>query len=1024
MNRIPFALFAALLATTPILTQSTSSYVVRTFAGQFPLGDGGPATSALLYFPSAALPDGNGNLYIADTNNGRIRKVATNGTISTFAQGVFANRLALGRDGDVYAAVFGAVYRYSPAGDRTTVVGTGLSGFTGDGGPATAAQVGSVSGVFLDAQGNLFLTDGNRIRRVGADGIIRTIAGNGTAGFSGDGGQAVNALISAPRDVVADRAGNVYFPDASNRRIRKISAAGVITTVAGNGTFGRPVEGPAAGSPLGFPASVTLDDRDNLSFVDQSFPAVLRIAADGNLQRVAGTFSTTGSSLDGAALSTVLRGPSHIIYDAAGSLYLAESSGHRVRRLGPDGILTTVAGRAHYGGDGGPALQALFNQPTDLELDAANGRVLIADAFNYRLRPVSALGQISTVLGTGNDGFTPDGAVTAASSINYVSGLTIARDGGILFTEGSRLRRFANLSLTTVAGTGAFGNTGDGGSAIAAQLGSVGSPTLDSAGNIYVADSNFNRIRRISPDGAITAFAGNGTRGYSGDGGLATAAMIGFFAAPAMATDAAGNLYFCDTPSYRVRRVTPGGIISTVVGNGAFGAPADAAQALSSPFSQCGGIAFDAAGDMYLSSQNYQHIYKVSQGVIRRISGAGNLPVTEGAIAGLTTGFFGGRLRIDASGDIYAADSSGGLIRKLTLNTPGSLLITDGNEQTGAPGATLDRPLRVQLLGRAGAGIPGATITFAVASGTATLSTTTTETDSTGTAGIGVTLGSTPGPVVITATAVGTTLPVLRFTLTIRAGGTGACALSAPVISSVRSLSDFGGLATFASGSWLEMKGTNLAANTRTWSGEDFQGANAPVSLDGTRVSIGGRPAFVYYISPGQVNVQAPEDDRLGPLPVIATNCAGASAPLMVGKSLLAPGLLAPQSFLVGGRQYLVALHRDGSTFVGNPGLIAGVAFAPGKPGDSLVAYGVGFGGVMPAVPAGEVVSQATSIPNLSIRVGARVAAITFAGLAPGNIGLYQFNFIVPDIEDGDQQIRFAVGEEPVPQVVFLTIRR
>jgi uncharacterized protein (TIGR03437 family) len=206
--------------------------------------------------------------------------------------------------------------------------------------------------------------------------------------------------------------------------------------------------------------------------------------------------------------------------------------------------------------------------------------------------------------------------------------------------------------------------------------------------------------------------------------------------------------------------------------------------------------------------------------------------------------------------------------------------------------------------------------------------------------------------------------------------------------------------------------------------GGDFNGSNAPTSLDGVGVKINGRDAFVRYISPGQVNVQAPDNPGTGSMGVIVSNCAAASLPSNLQQLSVAPGMLAPPSFIVGGRQLLVAQTTDGN-FVGT---IPGVASRPARPGETLVAYGIGFGSVTPAVAAGTIAGGATQLVDpLTITIGGvqlADAQVPYKGLAPGYVGLYQFNFVVPNVPDGDQPVIVRVGGVAVPQTLFLSVRR
>jgi uncharacterized protein (TIGR03437 family) len=245
-----------------------------------------------------------------------------------------------------------------------------------------------------------------------------------------------------------------------------------------------------------------------------------------------------------------------------------------------------------------------------------------------------------------------------------------------------------------------------------------------------------------------------------------------------------------------------------------------------------------------------------------------------------------------------------------------------------------------------------------------------------------------------------------------------------PVVTSVTSASDFGGGKTFAPGSWLEIKGTNLAQTTRQWTGSDFNGVNAPTSLDGVSVTINGKTAYVGYISPVQINVQAPDDTTAGNVQLSVTTASCTSAGFAVPEAAIAPGLLAPASFKISGTQYLVALFQDGYTFVGNANLIAGVPFRPAAPGDIITAYGVGFGAVTPVSPAGVVASGQDQIPNLTVSFGGTQAQLSYAGLAPGAVGLYQFNIVVPNVADGDYPITFQVGSTTAAQTTYLTVHK
>jgi len=239
------------------------------------------------------------------------------------------------------------------------------------------------------------------------------------------------------------------------------------------------------------------------------------------------------------------------------------------------------------------------------------------------------------------------------------------------------------------------------------------------------------------------------------------------------------------------------------------------------------------------------------------------------------------------------------------------------------------------------------------------------------------------------------------------------------------SASAFGGFSSVAPGTWVEIYGSNLASTTRSWAGTDFNGANAPTTLSGTTVSIGGRNAFVDYISPGQVNVQIPSDVALGQQPVTVTTTSGTSAPYNITVNSLQPGLLAPTSFGIGGKQYIVALYPDGATYALPPGAIAGVSSRRARPGDTVTLYGVGFGNVTPFTPAGQIVQQTNALSNpLQVSFGGMAASITYQGLAPGYVGLYQFNVVVPNVPASDVvPVTFALNGMPGPQTLYTAVQ-
>jgi uncharacterized protein (TIGR03437 family) len=279
------------------------------------------------------------------------------------------------------------------------------------------------------------------------------------------------------------------------------------------------------------------------------------------------------------------------------------------------------------------------------------------------------------------------------------------------------------------------------------------------------------------------------------------------------------------------------------------------------------------------------------------------------------------------------------------------------------------------------------------------------------------------------------TIGGLVFGLDIASGSSFICTNTAPVtITSIDSASAYGGYSYFASGSWLEIKGSNLAdrndprlaSGSGQWSSADFNGSQAPTNLDGVSVSVNGKPAYVWYLSPTQINVQAPEDSATGNVAITVANCKATSAVAMFARRQLAPGMLAPPNYSSGGTQYMVATFVSDGAYVLNTNLGAGFGLnsRPAKPGEVIIAYGVGFGDVTPSILPGTIVSQSNALVNsVTFAFGSTPAALSYSGLAGSFVGLYEFYITVPSpLADGDYQIHVAQNGTTLPQTVSLTV--
>lgn len=320
-----------------------------------------------------------------------------------------------------------------------TVAGTGDAGFSGDGGPATKAMLNDPAAVAVSACGTLYIADvrNNRIRQVDATGIISTVAGSGRAGFSGDGGLAIQAQLSQPLGLAVDGEGNLYIADTLNNRIRKVDAMGRISTVAGNGKAGFSGDGgPALAAMLSRPVGLTVDAEGNVYFADVFNNCVRKLDTAGQISTLAGTEEAGFSGDGGLAVEAQLARPRDVAVDGEGNLYIADGDNNRIRRVDKNGIISTVAGNGDPGfsGDGGPAVQASLNNPRSVALDGA-GQILISDLGNNRIRQVDRAGMISTIVGNGTAGFSGDGGPAVPASLDGPRGVCVNKTGALFIAD-------------------------------------------------------------------------------------------------------------------------------------------------------------------------------------------------------------------------------------------------------------------------------------------------------------------------------------------------------------------------------------------------------------------------------------------------------------------------------------------------------------------------------------------------------------------------------------------------------------
>jgi len=571
----------------------------------------------------------------------------------------YAEGIAVDAVGNVYFSSHLSVFKMDIAGTVTRIAGNGRSGYSGDGGPALDATM-NPGNVALDGAGNLFVSDGNtRVRKISPSGIITTVAGNGTSCYIspqgppcslGDGGPAVSASITVWSGIAADSAGNLYLPDTSHSVVRKVSTSGIITTIAGNGKYGYSGDTlPATSASLLSPAGVAVDTSGNLFIADGIY--VRKVDSNGIITTVAGvgvTCPPQNCLADGGLATSARLQPVAVAVDGSGNLYIADNFSFRIRKVSAGGIITTIAGVGQlnqspgFSGDGGPAISAQLGYLQSLALDN-QGNVYIGDTGNARIRKVTTDGTINTVLGTGNQSccFSGDGGPAAAAQLNSPSDVAVDRSGNLYIADNgnARIRMVSpDGTITTMAGSGGIPcyspncpPPGDGGPAKSASLSWPWGVALDGAGNLLIADPGAQRVRKVTPGGIIQTVAGNGTFGHAGDNGLATGAQL---RAPArVAVDGAGNLFVAE--DLYLRKIAPDGTISTVAGNGTYNFSGDGGQATSAGLDTfdeggCdgpgGGMTIDGAGDLLFADTTHSRVREIApDGTISTVAGGGSL---------------------------------------------------------------------------------------------------------------------------------------------------------------------------------------------------------------------------------------------------------------------------------------------------------------------------------------------------------------------------------------------------------------
>jgi streptogramin lyase len=673
--------------------QILNAQIVGTLVGLKYLGNGRPATQAVLQQPLGLAIDKQGNVYFADITNNLIRKIdEKKGTIDIYAgdgnpgntgDGGLATKALLASprnfrfdnadNGYILDGYFTIRKVSKLTGFITTVVGSGqVPDSNIKEGPALNATFLLPNDFTIDKQGNIYIVDRgtHTLRKVTiSTGIISVIAGNGKAGYAGDGGLAINSQLNRPTCVQVDDSSNIYIADASNFRIRKISAKdGIITTIAGDGTSGQVKNDTTLASfaKIGNINTLHVDKIGNIYF-DMQGGFIKKIEkSSGLMYTIIGSGSTTFSGDGGPALSANINNPRSITTDTAGNIFIADYGNNRIRKVdASSSIINTIAGFGNFGGDNGNAASAQLDYPQGISVDK-DGSVYVTDRSNNRIRKINASdGIINTLVGNsqntsfsmvGNSSSVPNKDFGLSRPINalvdtisgnlfikntpeilkltktnnsiswYAGGLgslsenIAATTANIFFNSDISIDKQGNIYTielsahtirkitattgrinTVVNSSRSSGFSGDGGAAISAKISNPFCAAFDNLGNMYIGDLGNSRIRKVNAStGIITTIAGTGATGFSGDNGLATEAQITF--PYSIAVDNLNNIIFID--GNRIRKINATtGIISTIAGTGVGGPFVNNVQALEAKI-QPRNLAIDKFGNIYFTEPN------------------------------------------------------------------------------------------------------------------------------------------------------------------------------------------------------------------------------------------------------------------------------------------------------------------------------------------------------------------------------------------------------------------------------------
>jgi sugar lactone lactonase YvrE len=650
----------------------------------------GTGGNARFFNPTSVAVDASGNIFIADGGDHTIRKVTAGGVVTTFAGSsgqpgstdgsgssarfLYPYAIAVDASGNVYVADSGNqnIRGISPGGNVYTIAGTaGVAGSTD--GTGVAALFNLPQGITVDAAGNIYVSDTNNstIRKITAAGVVSTLAG--AAGQTGGAdGAGASARFSYPFGLAADALGNIYVADFDNDAVRKVTPGGSVTTLAGSAGAAGSLDGQGSVARFNHPEAVSVDAAGNVYVIDTSNQTVRKITAGGSVTTLAGMAGIDGRA-DGTGAAARFFYPGGIASTSTGTVYVADTGNHTIRAMASPGVVTTLAGAAGQEGSvDGTGAQGLFAYPYGVASDGA-GHLFIADSGNNTIRKATAAGVVTTFAGTpGPAGSGSADGTGGAARFSSPAGVAADSSGNIFVADAgnSTIRKISAAgAVTTFAGTAGSAGSSDGTGA-AARFNAPEGVAVDAVGNIYVADTKNNTIRKITAGGTVTTLAGVAGQTGGGDGAGGSARFNG---PCAVAVDILGNVYVADFFNATIRAINTSNTVTTLAGSAGHVGFADGAGAVAR-FNQPYGLTIDASGNLYVAD-TYNR-------AIREISPGGSVTTLNGAQCRF---YYPQGIAVDGSGNLFVADGDNQAISAgaAIVAPPGGAAVASESVTTG-----------------------------------------------------------------------------------------------------------------------------------------------------------------------------------------------------------------------------------------------------------------------------------------------------------------------------------------------------